>query len=535
MKTLWWHIFAIISMSLSSAAVYAQEAVPVLRWDFENIVEGQNAPPLPPGWIPSSQQGIAVERTGQGNMCLHVWVDEAGGSQSRNIRYRLPVDKLRGQRVRISAIVRAKAVSQPPNPWNGIKCMLRMESGGEIQWPQIKLPVGDFDWRPAQLVVAVPEDCQQIDLIVGLENVTGEVWFDNIAVNIIPRKKLNCQNGEVFKGHNLPRLRGAMIGPHMTDADLLEFGKVWKANHIRWQLIWNGFPHSPADTATLDEYRQWLDGALQRLEAALPVCREAGILVTIDLHTPPGGRNKALECRIFHDREFQEAFMNIWENIARRFVHSDVVWGYDLVNEPVEGSVPDGLMNWQQLAEETARRVRAIDPRHAIIIEPAPWGSPSSIALFDPIDAPGVVYSVHMYVPHAFTHQGVYDNPMGIVYPGTIDGKWYDRDTLRRVLEPVRRFQEENGVHIYIGEFSAIRWAPGDSAYQYLKDCIEIFEEFGWDWAYHAFREWDGWSVEHGPDRNDRSRTATPTDRALLLRSWYAKNVKPEFSERKND
>ncbi|MGB9687412.1 glycoside hydrolase family 5 protein, partial [Thermogutta sp.] len=164
------------------------------------------------------------------------------------------------------------------------------------------------------------------------------------------------------------------------------------------------------------------------------------------------------------------------------------------------------------------------------IIEPAPWGSPSSIALLDPIDVPGVVYSVHMYVPHAFTHQGVYDNPMGVVYPGIIDGKWYDRDTLRKVLEPVRRFQEGNGVHIYIGEFSAIRWAPGDSAYQYLKDCIDSFEEYGWDWAYHAFREWDGWSVEHGPDRNDRSRTATPTDRALLLRSWYARNVKAEFS-----
>jgi len=30
-----------------------------------------------------------------------------------------------------------------------------------------------------------------------------------------------------------------------------------------------------------------------------------------------------------------------------------------------------------------------------------------------------------------------------------------------------------------------------------LRDCIEVFEEYGWDWTYHAFREWQGWSVEH--------------------------------------
>ena len=27
-----------------------------------------------------------------------------------------------------------------------------------------------------------------------------------------------------------------------------------------------------------------------------------------------------------------------------------------------------------------------------------------------------------------------------------------------------------------------------------------LFEEYGWDWAYHAFREWQGWSVEHSDD-----------------------------------
>ena len=59
----------------------------------------------------------------------------------------------------------------------------------------------------------------------------------------------------------------------------------------------------------------------------------------------------------------------------------------------------------------------------------------------------------------------------------------------------MRDFQLRHNARIYVGEFSAIAWAPG--AADYIRDCIDVFEEYGWDWTYHAFREWDGWSVEH--------------------------------------
>lgn len=131
-----------------------------------------------------------------------------------------------------------------------------------------------------------------------------------------------------------------------------------------------------------------------------------------------------------------------------------------------------------------------------------------------------------MYVPHQFTHQGVYSKTPGLSYPGAIEGKPWDKAALRRVLQPVRDWQRDYGVHMYIGEFSAIRWAPDDSAFRYLRDCIDVFEEFGWDWSYHAFREWDGWSVEHGSDKDDHARSATPNSRERLLREWFGKDVK---------
>ncbi len=58
-------------------------------------------------------------------------------------------------------------------------------------------------------------------------------------------------------------------------------------------------------------------------------------------------------------------------------------------------------------------------------------------------------------------------------------------------------------------------------------DVIDIFEENGWDWTYHAFREWSGWSVEYGNDPKDTQPAAAPTGRQQLLRKWFAKNRKP--------
>jgi hypothetical protein len=428
-------------------------------------------------------------------------------------------------------MVRAENVAEPPNPWNGVECMLHCVTPGGQRWHQQNSVFGTFDWKPVRFVAEVPADATEVWLVLGLEQTTGRVWFDDLTITTIGRRRSSPQQkptAPVYKGHDLPRLRGAMIGPRVTEEDLRVLGEEWKANHVRWQLIWGGFPHGPADKADVEEYNRWLESALAHLDELLPVCEEVGLKVLVDLHTPPGGRNDAKECGIFKEKRFQQAFVDAWEKIARRYRGKNVIWGYDLVNEPVEGIIPEGLMDWHALVTVTAKKVREIDPDHAIIVEPAPWGSPSSLEWFEPLDVRGVVYSVHMYQPHNFTHQGVYEAPTGVSYPGNVDGEYWDKERLRVALQAVIDYQRDYGVHIYLGEFSAIRWAPGDSARDYLRDCIEIFEQYDWDWAYHAFREWDGWSVEHGPDRKDRTPSPTPTSRERLLRSWYAKNRKSE-------
>jgi hypothetical protein len=492
----------------------------VLRLDFE-------APQALKDWRPAGAKGVELTAGHGGGQAVRIERAEAEGVGGNVIRLPLRVEELRGARLRVECLAKAENVAKPKNPWNGGKCMLHLVGPDGQRWLQQNDVYGTFDWGRLRFTAEVPADATEAALILGLEQTTGRVWFDDVQITVVGlRRRAPAQPpaGPAYKGHDLPRLRGAMIGTRVDEADLRTFGGEWKANHVRWQLIWGGFPHGPADKGDLAAYDAWLESELQRLDRLLPVCAEVGIHVLIDLHTPPGGRDGASRCRMFAERRFQEHFVKVWEKIAQRYKGNKTVWGYDLVNEPLEGVLPEGLLDWRGLADKTARRVRAIDPDHAIIIEPAPWGSPDALDWFEPLDIPGLVYSVHIYVPHRFTHQGVHGTAVGVSYPGQIEGKHWDREQLRRALRPAIEFQRDYNAHIYIGEFSAIRWAPGDSACNYLRDVIAICEEQSWDWAYHAFREWDGWSVEHGPDPKDRTPAKTPTDRQQLLRSWFEKN-----------
>jgi endoglucanase len=495
----------------------------VFRTDFEG-------PGVLRAWNAAQRASVQVAPGFESAQALCIEA-RTGVSSNETVSLALPFEKLAGARVECEARVKAEGVTAPPQPWNGIKFMLHFHGPEGQQWPQWNGPAGSFDWKRATFRTTAPANLTSATLVLGMERVNGRVWFDDVKITVIRAARTlpaTPAPGPVYKGHDLPRLRGAMISTFASTNDLLTFGKDWGANHVRWQLTWNGFPNSPADNGDLAAYDRWLENALQHLDKMLPVCQKAGLTVLIDLHTSPGGRTKAGECRIFHERRFQESFLDWWEKIARRYKGSRVVWGYDLVNEPLEGPVGEGLMDWQQLATAAARRVRSVDPAHAIIVEPEPWGGPGSIRNLSPLPVSNVVYSVHMYEPHHFTHQGVYNNPTGLSYPGVIDGRRWDKDQLRRVFAPVFEFQKACGVQIYVGEFSAIRWAPDDSAHRYLKDVIEICEENGWDWAYHAFREWNGWSVEHSADAKDNRVSSTPTSRAQLLRSWYGKNEHPK-------
>lgn len=442
---------------------------------------------------------------------------------------RLPVEKIRGMKLLVNTRVKAKNIYKV-NAWNGVKIMLEVKQPGDNIYAQAPLPEGSFDWTDNNFNTLIPVNADTVSLVIGLENAKGKAWFDNLEIRVLEGSRLQSKNAvkaAPIDKTGFPMLRGMMVPTFISDSNLKRLTS-WGVNHIRWQLTWGGFPNSYADTASYDDYSHWLDSALQYFDhTILPVCRQAGIQVVIDLHTLPGGSvNGGYTHKIFTEVKWQETFVSVWKDIAGRYKNETAVWGYDIANEPIEGVVTDGLKNWHELATFTAKAIRDIDIDHYIILEGAPGGSDYALTAMTPIPVSKVVYSFHMYLPVFFTHQGIGGRQGGVHYPGVVEGREWNRIAIRNALQEIRKWQHDYETEIYVGEFSAIRWSPGESSYYYLRDCIEAFEEYGWSWVYHAFREYNGWSVEHGNNPNDNNVTDVPTSRQQLLIDWFHKNKK---------
>ncbi|NLH16341.1 MAG: glycoside hydrolase family 5 protein [Phycisphaerae bacterium] len=500
----------IVGFLLLVSLVLADEQI-VFRCDFDK-----------PESIPAGPGRMVTDF--QSTPSLEISLSEPG-TATRS--FSIPTELLKDPYVTLRAVVRADAISAPPNSWNGIKVMLVLKTEGGTEYPQIPFPTGSFDWKPFVHTFRRPANLKSATLIVGLEFVKGTVAFDNLQVasGRPPRKGLRYN--APFSGHSLDRLRGVMYGPACRPDDLRNLARNWKANQVRWQLNWEPMNQAEQWAIDLRAYDDWLQGVLKQCDDGIRVCAEEGLLVLVDLHCPPGGRSNGGVCRLFQDKKYQDYFLDLWPKIALRYKDAPNVYAFDLLNEAVEGAVAPGLMNWRDLAAEATRRIRAVDPDRAVVFEPSPWGAASGFDTLEPLPLQKVIYSFHMYEPSAFTHQTLYNNPGGVVYPGTINGQTWNRAHIAEAFRSVREFQTEFNVRIYVGEFSAIRWAPADSARDWLRDVIDQMEEYGWDWSYHAYREWDGWSVEHGPDRNNHTPAAEPTPRMKLLLDHFSRNQKP--------
>ena len=333
--------------------------------------------------------------------------------------------------------------------------------------------------------------------------------------NILESKELKAKYSE--RVSSLPRLRGVMLPGGDVKRDDFETLSKWGATLARYQMIrgWG----KENDNQDVGEYVKWLDGRLDHLErVVLPLAREFGIRVVVDLHVPPGGRDSDGEMNMFHDAAFAECFVSCWRRIAKRFAgNSDIIYGYDLINEPQQMRRALENCDYWNLQRRAAEAARAADPETTIIIESNGWDAPSAFAYLSPLAMDNVIYQAHMYIPHEFTHQGVGGRKWDrCAYPD--EKKGWNRAWLRSQIEPVVAFGKRHGARIYFGEFSAIAWADG--ADRYIADVASIFEECGFDWTYHAFREWQGWSVEHECDRpGGKFRSSDDNPRMRALRS----------------
>ena len=332
-----------------------------------------------------------------------------------------------------------------------------------------------------------------------------------------------------------PRLRGFTIS---NKPDYLQDAKATGANVVR-------FMTGPKVTENPDgSYTLNIDHIKKFIEEADKV----GIGVVIDLHKLPNPRSKNYRkdrkgylADFWDDDSNLTMMIKFWEQIASFCKgRSQIIW-YDLLNEPLDwNDFPSYPKKWPQWAQILIDSIRKIDPVHEIVIEAGPGGLCWGFKTFPKLKGDNLIYSTHNYQPHAYTHQGISDlkntdlakayMELNLSWPGEYSdagGGLWDAGRLEEELTPVIEFQKRHNVRVYIGEFGVIRWAP--NADKYLRDNLELFEKYGWDWTYHAFREFHGWSFEHEPVYGEIVKAKNPTAMGKVLSEYLPRNKNKEL------
>ena len=308
---------------------------------------------------------------------------------------------------------------------------------------------------------------------------------------------------DVFESWRAGEFRGFTSDHDLTREDIIAMKRLG-ANVVRV-----GFHRMPfrrmSRPYTFDEE------AFSTLRSLLQMCREEQLAVVLDPHTFPGmqRRTSGSAGDLFWRRKYYESLLiETWTRLVQEVLPwRDIIAGYDLVNEPFApfGFPEPSEKGWSYLAGAISEEIRRQDPFTPIVIG-VPAGRDATGKLFNrttgiaflrlPDNVKRIVVSPHVYFPLAFTHQGLgkYESRVHS-YPGTIDGEYWDKARVYEEFAPLELFAKSNDAPIYIGEFSAVRWA-GDSATRYLGDLIALFNKRHWNWTYHSFRESPAWNAE---------------------------------------
>lgn len=389
-------------------------------------------------------------------------------------------------------------------------------------------------------------------LVIQVNAKQGIAKIKSLKIESAPQKSIDKNTpspAELAKETaTLSPARGFMMGyvseqgPYPTpDVSIYNEISKWGANVARLS-IWP--PLQWKKIAQDDFWNKGLPVILDFLEENAIQARKAGVKLVIDCHFPPPVDGKLIDHgtnRFWSNPKTTAAMCRLWKAIAERLLpYKDSIFGYDLFNEPLDwGQLPYEPREWRDMAIAIIKTIRGVDKDTWIIYEPGPGGLLRGFEKLTPLPDKRVIYSPHFYFPHEFCAQGVTaiegtDLPKimaatNIHYPGVVKGSLWNKSKLESVLAPIDEFQKKWNVPIYIGEFSVIRWAPKADAVQWLTDIIDLFEERGWSWSYHAFRENSCWSLEHDEKYRVKGAPAPKmtdyeTERAKLILKYFKRN-----------
>ena len=308
-----------------------------------------------------------------------------------------------------------------------------------------------------------------------------------------------------------------------------------------------------------------LDPVIQdNLDRLLSMIAQADMFAVISFRTGPGRAEFSVCClgddwfdesylndQVWADEQAQNAWAEMWRYTAERYRNHPIVAGYDLMVEPNANEVwfdewdPETYRrdqaattyDWNRFYPQIVSAIREVDAKTPILVGGMGYSAVEWLPYLEPVDDPRIVYAVHQYAPHQYTHQA--PGPLGRLkrsYPGQFDADYdgaddvVNRAWLEQTLSPIREFVETHDRPVAVNEFGVVRWEPG--AAQFMDDEIEILETLGLNYALWAWEpSWEPWVEEVngfnlllGPD--PRNHAEIPSNKLLeVVKKYWARNV----------
>jgi aryl-phospho-beta-D-glucosidase BglC (GH1 family) len=256
---------------------------------------------------------------------------------------------------------------------------------------------------------------------------------------------------------------------------------------------------------------------LALVDQAVDMALKHHLAISLDMHQTPAPD-------IFHDAEQLKAYQKLWAGLTQHFSRRPLTVLFELMNEPAipelakDDPAPKDIEKWKKIQMDLIAIIHKKDPKRYIVVTGGGWGSAAGLLQMGSLGLPRLVYTFHDYEPFIFTHQGATWVDKGvrflrsIHYPVTkteVQKNWetakkagypewpfkavpkgFDREDMRKSLEPLFEFGREKGIVLYCGEFGVHKpYAPSEDRARWYKDMTDLLRANGvpWSmWAYHA-------------------------------------------------
>ncbi len=191
----------------------------------------------------------------------------------------------------------------------------------------------------------------------------------------------------------LNSLAGA-FGGNLNQAK--EFEHQWRLNYVTERTISDlqslGFNsvRVPFHYNMFWQNNQLSDHGFQYLDRLIQFCKPRGIYILLDMHAAPGYQNpgdhsdnidsnssQPRNSVKFWDGNNINIARQVWRHIAARYVNEPIIWGYDLINEPVLQAGRE--MELMPSLIQLRNAIREVDNNHIIVAEGDWWGSDFSV------------------------------------------------------------------------------------------------------------------------------------------------------------